>query len=64
MTRWRPSFKEEYREKIEDFLENNPDLPFDNPKQLMEHCTDEFIVKTVRTSEADKKLEEMMKEQD
>jgi hypothetical protein len=62
MARWRPSFKEEYREKIETFLDNNPDLPFDNPKQLMEHCTDEFIVKTVRTSEADKKLENMMNE--
>jgi len=28
----------------------------------MEHCTDEFIVKTVRTSEADMKLEEMIEE--
>jgi len=62
MGRWRPSFKEEYREKIEQFLEDNPQLPFDTPKQLMEHCTDEFIVKTVRTSEADMKLEEIIEE--
>jgi len=62
MARWRPSFKEEYREKLEQFLEDNPEIPFDNPKQLMEHVTDEFVVKTVRTSKADKQLEKLKEE--
>jgi len=62
MSRWRPSFDEEYRERLEDFLDNNPDLPFDSPRDLMRYCTDHFITDTVRVSEADKMLEEMMKE--
>jgi len=64
MSRWRPSFDDEYRERLEDFLENNPNLPFDSPRDLMKYCTDEFITDTVRISEADEMLQEMLKEYD
>ena len=62
MSRWRPSFDEEYRERLKEFLENNPDLPFDSPRDLMRYCTDQFITDTVRVSETDKMLEDLLKE--
>jgi len=56
MARWRPSFDQEYRERVQEFLDNNPDLPFDSPRDLMKYCTDDFITNTVRMSRTDKEF--------
>jgi len=40
---FRPSFSEKYRERLQEFLEEHPALPFDTPKELMKHTTNQFI---------------------
>lgn len=41
---YRASFKEEFRQEMEKFIENNPQFAFDNPKDLMKHATREFMI--------------------
>lgn len=63
---WRPGYKEGYKEKLENFLEDNPELPFENPRELMKFCTDRFVTEVELNQEemsrARKKLDELRDE--
>lgn len=48
---WRPSFGPEYKEKVEDFLKRHPELPFEDPKEFMQFCTDKMITDVETSSQ-------------
>ena len=48
--RWRPSFDEEYKDKVQDFLDRHDELPFNEPKEFIKYCTDNMMM-TVETGE-------------
>ena len=64
MARWRPSYDEEYRETLQEFLDDHPELPFDTPRDMMKYCTDNFVADTVRISRTDDKIKDMIDQQD
>ena len=54
---WRPGFPSEYKHKIEQFLEKNPEVPFDDPRDFIKFCTDSKIM-DVETREMNVKQEQ------
>jgi hypothetical protein len=56
---WRPGYSEEYKNKLQEFLDNHPEVPIDNPREFMKFCTDQTIMDVVTKSE---KLEEQRQE--
>jgi len=44
MSDWRPGFQKNYKKKIKDWLDDNPEIPFDKPRDFMKFCTDRAIM--------------------
>lgn len=59
---WRPGFPQEYRDKIEEFLEDNPSLPFDDAREFMKFCTNQQIMDVESASMSVEEQQEMLLE--
>lgn len=46
---YRVNFKQEFREQMEEFIDDHPEYAFDNPKELMKHATREFMMRNKQT---------------
>jgi hypothetical protein len=40
--------REDFREEMESFIEEHPEMGFDNPKELMMHATRSFMIENSR----------------
>ena len=59
---WRPSFGPEYKKKVEEFLERHPELPFKEPKEFMQFCTDKMITDVETSTEQLKRAQEQLED--
>lgn len=47
---WRPGFPKNYKSQVQKFLDENDEVPFEDPREFMKFCTDQTIME-VQTSE-------------
>lgn len=41
---YKPSIKKEFREEMERFIDDHPEMGFNSPKELMMHATRNFMI--------------------
>lgn len=59
---WRAAIPEEFKETMEEFIEDHPELGFENPKELMIHATRNFMMENRETLTKDEVMEYFRKE--
>jgi len=66
MSDWRPGFQKNYKQKIQKWLDDNPEIPFEKPREFMKFCTDRAIMDYEINKESieqeKKKIREELKE--